>query len=112
MVGKPPFLARGLPWGSYSSYLCTPARPTVTELEENAKEHGVLVADYVGGRIRSEGMDPARGSELLSAFTANYAEDMSAHGATRADVVVWIRAVEAAFDERLRELTRPDVSKH
>ena len=74
------------------------------ELRENAKQHGVAAADALAAKIESEGMAPARASELLNAYILKHVEDMMAHGTSRADLIDWIRAVEAAFDERLAEL--------
>jgi hypothetical protein len=53
-------------------------------------------------------MDPARASELLNAYILKHVEDMIAHGTSREDLIEWIRAVEAAFDERLAELAGTD----
>jgi hypothetical protein len=74
------------------------------ELRENAKQHGVAVADSLNQRLRTGSITPARASELLNAYMVKQAEAMLERGFTRDELVVWIRCVEAAFDDRLSEL--------
>jgi hypothetical protein len=52
-------------------------------------------------------MDPAGASKLLNAYILKHVEAMMAQGAHPEDLIEWIPAVEAAFDERLAELARP-----
>jgi hypothetical protein len=74
------------------------------ELRDNARQHGVAAADYVANKLQNEGMNPARASELLNAYILKQVEGMQARGASRDELVEWIRAVEKAFDERVAEL--------
>jgi hypothetical protein len=69
-------------------------------LLQNAQQHGVAAADYVVAKLRGEGMKPGRASELLNAYVLKQANDMMTCGTSREDLIEWIRAVEAAFDER------------
>ena len=74
------------------------------ELRDNAKQHGVGVADYVARKIQTEGMSPERAAELLQAYIARRAESMTKQGASRQLLTAWIQALESAFDARLAEL--------
>jgi hypothetical protein len=74
------------------------------QVRHNARQHGIAAADALAAKIQSEGMDPARASALLNAYIAKHVEDMQASGASLGDLIEWIRAVGAAFDERLAQL--------
>ena len=84
----------------YSPQVVSSSSPTPGELRDDAKQHGARIADYVARRIQSGSMEGATGSELLRALIMSYADDMSAHGASRKELVLWTRALEAAFNSR------------
>ena len=78
------------------------------EIRENAEQHGIAAANHIAGKVQSEGMSPTRGSELLNGYIIKQAERMLAHGTARNDILAWIRAVEAAFDEQLATLAKSE----
>jgi hypothetical protein len=49
-------------------------------------------------------MAPDRAADLLSAYLVGNARSLMAQGMIADDIIAWIEAVEAAFDQRLSEL--------
>ena len=78
------------------------------EVTNNARQHGGAVAEYVAAKIKAGRMTPARAVEILNIYMAKQIETMRMSGIGPDVIAAWIRAVEAAFDDRLAELADPD----
>lgn len=74
------------------------------ELRDNARQHGVAAADFVADKIQNEGMAPVRPANCSTPTSRGRSKRCRADGASREELIAWIRAVDAAFDERFAEL--------
>ena len=74
---------------------------------EDPRAFGIALANNMIGQIAAQHTTAEQTTHLLATEVAWRADEMLAHGKTRDDVAVWVKAVQAAFSQRLEEMAAP-----